>query len=295
MNPPLRPTHIRQPGPPSAAPLVAVTGRGRRLRLRLDAGKPLLRAVVDAFAMEGFAGGTVCLDGLALGPFAYCRPALSPDDSHAAFYSATLRPEGVTRVTAGAMTFGSRDGAPAFHAHATWVEADGGIAGGHLLPDGSVVAETVVLDGFGLDGAAFRVDPDAETGFSLFGPVPAPSDPRRGANEVAHALRLCPNRDFAGLLESFCHKRSIAHARIEGGVGSTIGALFEDGGEVTNFATEVHVSSGRIAPGADGLPVAELDVGLVDYTGALADGRLVRGDNPVLMTFELVLVEETAR
>jgi hypothetical protein len=32
-----------------------------------------------------------------------------------------------------------------------------------------------------------------------------------------------------------------------------------------------------------------LDVGLVDYTGGLAQGRLVRGDNPVLMTMELVL------
>lgn len=295
MNRPLRPTHIRQPGPPSAVPLVAVGARGRRLRLRLDAGRPLLDAVVEAFAREGFDAGTLRLDGLALGPFAYCMPALSPDDSHAAFYSPTLRPAGVTRVTAGAMTFGRRDGAPAFHAHATWREADGGLRGGHLLPDGSVVAETVELDAFGLDGAAFRVDPDAETGFSLFGPVAAPSDPRRATNETAHVLRLCPNRDFAGLVEDFCRERGITHARLEGGVGSTIGALFVDGGEVVNFATEVHVARGRVAPGHDGRPVAELDVGLVDYTGALAEGRLVRGDNPVLMTFELVLVEETAR
>jgi hypothetical protein len=34
---------------------------------------------------------------------------------------------------------------------------------------------------------------------------------------------------------------------------------------------------------------AELDVALVDYTGGLAEGRLLRGDNPVLMTMELVL------
>ena len=34
---------------------------------------------------------------------------------------------------------------------------------------------------------------------------------------------------------------------------------------------------------------ATLDVALVDYIGGLAEGRLVRGDNPVLMTMELVL------
>ena len=48
------------------------------------------------------------------------------------------------------------------------------------------------------------------------------------------------------------------------------------------------ITAGVIAPGADGLE-AVLDVALVDYTGALAQGRLVRGDNPVLMTMELVL------
>jgi hypothetical protein len=49
------------------------------------------------------------------------------------------------------------------------------------------------------------------------------------------------------------------------------------------------VRSGAIALGADGVPEATLDVALVDYTGGIAVGRLVRGDNPVLMTMELVL------
>ena len=34
---------------------------------------------------------------------------------------------------------------------------------------------------------------------------------------------------------------------------------------------------------------AGLDVMLVDYLGGIAEGKLVRGDNPVLMTMELVL------
>jgi len=34
---------------------------------------------------------------------------------------------------------------------------------------------------------------------------------------------------------------------------------------------------------------ATLDVALIDYTGGIGQGRLVRGDNPVLMTMELVI------
>jgi len=40
---------------------------------------------------------------------------------------------------------------------------------------------------------------------------------------------------------------------------------------------------------SDGRLAAELDIALVDYLGGVAEGRLVRGDNPVLMTMELVL------
>ena len=44
-----------------------------------------------------------------------------------------------------------------------------------------------------------------------------------------------------------------------------------------------------IAPGSSGALEAQLDIALVDYLGGLAEGRLVRGDNPVLMTMELVV------
>ena len=105
----------------------------------------------------------------------------------------------------------------------------------------------------------------------------------------AFALRLRPNQDFAGALEDFCRARGIARAKLHGGVGSTIGARFTDGRTVEPFATELAVSSGTVEPGAGGALEATLDVALVDYTGGVAEGRLMRGDNPVLMTMELVL------
>jgi hypothetical protein len=58
---------------------------------------------------------------------------------------------------------------------------------------------------------------------------------------------------------------------------------------VVPFATELAVRSGSIAPCADGMLEAELDIVLVDYLGGIAAGKLMRGDNPVLMTMELVL------
>jgi predicted DNA-binding protein with PD1-like motif len=105
----------------------------------------------------------------------------------------------------------------------------------------------------------------------------------------AFALRLRPNQDFAGALEAFCRERGIASAKLHGGVGSIIGARFADGRMVEPFATEMAVRSGAILTGANGALEAELEVALVDYLGGIDEGRLMRGDNPVLMTMELIV------
>jgi predicted DNA-binding protein with PD1-like motif len=215
-------------------------------------------------------------------------PALSTTGENAAFYSETFRPGGITRLRMGAMTLGSRDGAPFFHCHALWTEADGRAGGGHILPEETMVAEPFEVDAFGLDGAVFTAEPDAETNFKLFGPVPSAAS-RAQTTSRAYALRLRPNQDFAGALEGFCRERGVTSAKLHGGVGSIIGARFADGRSVEPFATEMAVRSGAIVLGAEGRPEATLDVALVDYTGGLAMGRLTRGDNPVLMTMELVL------
>lgn len=277
---------IEQPGSGTPERIQWVECGGRAVSLTLPAGAPLLEAVRDGFAAAGFVSGVVKLDGLKLSPFAYVMPALSKTADHAAFYSDTFRPEGGGRIEVGAMTFGQRDGAPFFHAHALWTEGDGKRSGGHILPDETVVAETITMPAVGLDGAVFAAEPDVETNFKLFGPVPAPSGGSEGGRFFA--LRVKPNVDFCGTLEAFCVEHGVREAVIHGGVGSTIGARFVDGGTVENFATEVAITEGRIVAGA-GRFEAAIDVALVDFTGALASGRLKRGDNPVLMTFELVL------
>lgn len=279
---------IAQPGPPVPERIQWVEARGRAFSFTLQAGLPLLEAARRGFAEAGFSGGVLSMREGALGPFAYVMPAMSKTGANAAFYSDTFRPAGVTRLKCGAMTLGERDGAPFFHCHGLWTETDGHLHGGHILPEESVVAESFAVDAFGVDGAAFTAELDRETNFKLFGPVARPATDVK-ADSRAFALRLRPNQDVAAALEAFCRQHGISRARIHGGVGSTIGAHFTDGRTVVPFATELAIKAGNIAPGGDGTLQAELVVALVDYLGGIAEGRLLRGDNPVLMTMELVL------
>lgn len=280
---------IRQPGPAEPERVQWAEARGRKLRLDLQPGKLLLEAIGEAFAAQGFASGVLRLPaGLALSPFAYVMPALSQTPEHAAFYSETFRPGGVTRIETGALTFGDRDGAPFFHGHALWREADGTRNGGHILPDQSFLAEPITVEAAGLDGAGFVAGHDPETNFKLFMPA-VRSHGIAEAGGRFFVLRLRPNRDVFTALEAFCAERGIAHAVVHGGVGSTIGAHFGDGRVIEPFATEIAITAGHVAPGADGRPEAALAIALVDYTGGMAQGALARDENPVLMTLELVL------
>src|SRR5258705_8231765 len=126
---------IVQPGPPAPELIQWVEARSRAFSFTLEAGLPLLEAARRGFAAEGFAGGTLNIGGGVLGPFAYVMPALSRTGENAAFYSDAFRPAGPTRLKIGTMTLGERDGAPFFHCHALWTEADGRAGGGHILPE----------------------------------------------------------------------------------------------------------------------------------------------------------------
>jgi len=238
---------IDQPGPPVPERIQWVEARGRAFSFTLQAGLPLLEAARRGFAEAGFAGGVLNMRAGALGPFAYVMPALSKTTHHAAFYSDTFRPAGVTRIKTGAMTLGIRDGAPFFHCHALWREADGRFNGGHILPEETIVAEPFEVDAFGIDGAIFLAEPDPETGFKLFGPVSRDTTAAKNTGR-AFALRLRPNQDFAGALESFCRQHGVMRARLRGGVGSIIGARFADGSSLVPFATELAIAATGVIP-----------------------------------------------
>jgi hypothetical protein len=279
---------IAQPNPGPAERIQWLETRGRRVEYRLPAGRCLLEAVAECFATSGFRSGVLNFEDGALGPLAYVIPARSKTGQNAAFYSERFLARGASRIRAGAVTFGTRQGAPFLHCHAVWTDADGHLRGGHILPEETVIAEAIRASGVGLVGTTFAAEPDLETNFTLFGPIaePVASSP---ADQRFFALRLRPNQDLAHALESFCRQRGLAGAVLHGGVGSIIGARFTGGLRVDAFATEMAIRAGRIGRDLGGALAARVDAALVDLTGVVSEGCLVRGDNPILMTLEVVL------
>lgn len=284
---------IRHPGTPDPQRLFAVSAQARPVEAYLSSGQTLLSAVSGMAESLSLKSGAFTLDGGSFTSFSYVMPALSKSADHAVYFSETFHVTGTVALERAAVTYGVRDGQPWLHCHALWVEPSGRRHCGHLLPDQVLVETPVHLSGMGLDGAAFTVSSDAETNFSLFTPLCTTFERDKSvATQPAFALRLAPNVDFCTALETFCVEHDIQQARIVGGVGSTVGASFQDGRTVEPFVTELLIRSGRIVRDKNGEVQAQIDIAIVDYQGGIAEGRLAKGNNPILVTAELVLCPE---
>ena len=300
--------NILHPGPVAAQRVTSAPTALRQHAVTLAPGQTLLAALRQALASLATlaapaligrpASAVLTLAGGTLWPFAFVLPALSKTASHAVYFSDRHDATSPIRLDFATVTFGERDGHPALHCHAQWREADGTVGLGHVLADDAWLTAPIQAQAWCLDGAAFVAQADAETGFSLLEPEPeaaTQSDPQAlplGAALVLPnclALRLRPNQDLCNALEALCRQHGISRATLRGGVGSTVGAVFDDGRIVQPFVTELVVRQGRIRPDARGAPMAEIDISLVDHLGGQASGRLQRGANPVLVTFEAVL------
>ena len=279
---------VRHPGPPSVQRAMAVPVGALPIEATLPAGARLLDALAALLAGHGLDSAALTLSGGAFGPFAFVIPGLSPDNTQVAFYSATFRPAGDTRLDVGAITVGTRQGLPFFHCHALWTEADGRLGCGHVLPDETVIAAPIHVRGAGIVGARFEVTPDPETGFSLFMPHATGTVPPPNATP-ALALRLAPNQDLITTLEQVGRAAGFCRAVVQGGVASINQARFLDAPAIEGFATELLVRHGAIRCAPEAGPASMLDIAIVDYTGAIGAGHLVPCDNPILMTFEAVL------
>jgi predicted DNA-binding protein with PD1-like motif len=246
----------------------------------------LLQGLADTVRAQGVDSAVFSLREGTLAPMFFVMPALSGSPKHVAYFSERFEANGAARIESGSITFGLRDGEPSLHCHATWTESNGRRRSGHVLAADSRVEAPVRLEGWMLDGAGFEVAPDAETNFNLF---QVSAKAARSGGVDALVVRVRPNQDLCFALEGLCVEHNVRRGRIVGGVGSLIGTVFEDGRTVEPFVTEVFIRQGVIQPGSDGAPCAEVDVGLVAHTGEIAEGRLERGRNPVLITFELVI------
>lgn len=282
---------LAHPGPTAADRIESLEGRGVAVSGALAPGKSINAAISELMLGAGIRGGTLELEGGALGPFTYVRPALSTDGLHAAWYSAPFTPAGVTRLERANVTFGTRDGAPFVHVHGVWIEPDGRRTGGHMMPHEAFVAEPIAARGWGLAEHGVDAVEDEETAFKLFEPVRLAEPGAPGSGPRTVLARIRPNEDFCGALVTLAQRHGFRRAVVRGSVGSLIQPLYADGHRVADIATEVFVTRGVVAPDASGSLGAEVDIVLVDPQGEMHEGRLVPGQAPVCITFEVVLEE----
>jgi len=280
---------IQHPGQPSLQRVAAQQVELEPFALELPGHMSLMQAVAQSMQGIGAQCATFRMQGGGFEPFSYVMPALAKTSAHAVYFSDTYPVEGAVRLETASVTFGQRDGKPWLHSHAIWIEASGRRHCGHLLPDDIQVNHPIQAQGVAVRGATFTVCPDGETNFTLFVPLKSMARPAQTPRSKGHALRVAPNIDICTALETFCRERGITHAKIQGGVGSTVGAVFDDGRVVEPFVTELLIRNGEISTNAAGQLQAQLDVSMVDYKGGVSEGRLARGQNPVLVTFELAL------
>jgi predicted DNA-binding protein with PD1-like motif len=292
--------HIQHPG--SADATIDVVDAGLlALKVELQPDLSLIDALSQALGQQGVQSAVLKLAGLHLAPFAYVMPALSRRPDYAVYFSDRHDAPGAVCIEEATVTFGLNNGRPTLHCHADWVDEQGQRFCGHVLPADAIVTRAeCLIDAWALVGAAFEVVPDAETRFTLFKPRPAETPrqsrvfdesvtSRPASARPALALRLPPNVDVCTALEAVCRERGIRSATVRGGVGSTVGVAFDDGRDVDAFVTETLVRQGRVTTDVNGELRADIDVTLIDYLGGRHQGRLARGQNPVLVTFELVL------
>ncbi len=290
-----RPALLRHPGPVAPERVVGEATHLVEHEHALPAGERLLDAVADLLARTGSAGAVGDLVGGTLSAFDYYIPALGAPGGAVATFSDPHPGAGPVRLVRGGVTIGRRAGEVFVHSHAVFEGRDGVLRAGHLIPESVVLGPGVTARVAASADVVYDVAPDPETTMSLFMPTrvgaPAPGGPgsRRGV-----VCRIRPNVDLATAIEELAERQGWGAASVRGQIGSLVGGrlLQEDGSilEVEGPATEVMYLDGTVRT-VDGRMSADLVLGMVDRFGRIHRGGLVRGLNPVAMTYELVLVE----
>jgi predicted DNA-binding protein with PD1-like motif len=280
--------HIHHPGPVSPERTADVAGMPVRLHFVLEPGYSVDMGIAKGFAASGCIGGFVTLQGGQCEPFRFVMPAASPDADHAAWYSDTFAPAGPVEITRACAIVGQRDGKPFVHCHGIWETAEG-MRMGHMLAPDTMVTEPIEVTGIGLEAATFEALPDPETNFTLFEPLPVAEDRQEPAGPRVLLAKVRPNEDISLAIEDICSRQGIERGNVHG-IGSLNGVRFTDGGRVEAYATEILIQEGKVES-AHGRPRASLRIDAVDMEGQVFSGRLVHGDNPVCITFELVIEE----
>lgn|GEM_PF-233085 len=276
---------IQHPGEVAKERLSALPCEALPVRVTLVAGQSLAQAVQSAFAELGFDFGYLRLDGASFAPLRFVTPAPSPDDDHAAWYSATHERTAAVRARHAGVHLGQRETQPFLHCHGLWDGAAGLPDAGHMLCDDSILSQDFEATGWGLKGAGLVSCHDPETNFILFRPQVTDSP----AKTNAFLVTLRPNQDIGSALLAFRHSHGNATARLEG-IGSLVGTVFRDGQKVESYATEILILDGQLQDSGLDLRIAS-----VGFDGRGHTGHLARDANAICITAEILVLTETTQ
>lgn len=269
---------IRHPGPPSPEPYSVARGTARKVTVTLPKGAVLMQAVSDAMDAAGCDSGVMVVGGLKMGPFDFVMPGPSYDGVHAAWYSAThSRASG--HIKAGTAIVGRKEGAWWLHCHAIWT-SETGTEIGHLLPDAVTLSDDCDVTLIAFKGGVFDVSMNAETLFPIFHPT--------GGETKGNAFiaKVSPHADIHGTISAMTQEAGFARATVHG-IGSLIGAVFEDSPPMASPISEV-----LIDPQARWNRTLSLPMRCVDPAGNQFGGTITPGQSPVCVTFELLVMAD---
>ena len=275
--------NCKHPGPPSNAPNIAIPTQASAIDLHVRQDRNLLDEIAKQLQDAGATSASLRMTNAAIRTMDYVIPAPSPDTAHAAWYSDTYTLTAGSRITDAAFTFGQRDGAPFFHCHGTWQSNEGEPVTGHMIPEACILAEDIRISGYAFHQARFDTEMDEETNFSLF--TPRQLSPCENGNAVL--VRLRPNRSLDQSLSEICQNMAWPEAEIRG-LGSIIGAQFEDGRRMESYATEFLVTSGTASPAG-----CTINIDIGGMRPGTMSGRLAAHRNAVFVTCEFALINKS--
>ena len=153
---------------------------GRHFRLALEPGRTLHDALIEPLVARGVHAASMTILGGRLSRLLYCVAPPDPSGERVANYTRPIEPGAATLIFGNATLGRNGRGEAIIHCHATFVCADGGVRGGHIVVDRSEIADapiTVLVTS--LDGIELRITQDEETHMPLMRPFAA-------VEELAH-------------------------------------------------------------------------------------------------------------
>ncbi|MBC8259292.1 MAG: hypothetical protein H8E38_09770 [SAR324 cluster bacterium] len=279
-------TYIQQPGPATTT-YTAVATDFVELDFELEAGAALDFALTKSITKLGLTGAFCKISKAETTKLEYLIPALSPDVDHAAWYSEPCILEMPGLITDASIICGSHNQNPFYHCHGLFsdsLQSEATKSVGHLIPEKCLLSQPTHVTGVGFKNANFNRVYDPETQFNLF--VPEELSPSTN-NHQGLLLRIAPNIEITLPLIICCENLGWEKASVFG-LGSLIGAHFEDERIMESFATEFYINKGLVDLSAK-RPTCNLDVTIVGLDGKFMNGQLAENANPVLVTAEIIL------